>query len=118
MSTLWARHTKFESKLDQKEDIYIEIDGIPTIIEYSSHGIERSKHRSIFQAVVTMMIQNAFDELLDLKNGQKFMIIDSELGITVIGVMEPCGLDVVIPIISVIDSAEPTNPHGTYTIAV
>lgn len=118
MSTLYARHTKFKSKLDIKKDVCIEIDGIPTVIEYSYHSIKRSKHRSIFEAAVTMMIQNAFDALLDLRNNERFIVIDRELCISVIGALKAVGGDIIISIVSVIDSDEPTNPHGTYTIAI
>jgi hypothetical protein len=118
MSTLYGRHTKFESKLDKKKDIYITIDGIPTIIEYSYHSIKRSKHRLIFEAAVTMMIQNAFDNILDLHNDERFIVIDSDLCISVIGALKAVGGDIIVSIVSVIDSDEPTNPHGTYTIAI
>ena len=118
MSTLYPRHSKLDSKIDRTEDIALNINGFSTIIEYSYHAIQEIGYRSIYVSAVTHIIQMAFDELLDLKYGDKFMITDNELGLTVVGVMEPSGLDIIIPIVSVIDSARPTNPHGTLIIAV
>lgn len=118
MSTLWARHTKFESKLEMKNDIFLTIDGIPTTIEYTYHSIKRSRHRAVFVSVVTHMIQSAFDDILDLRDGERFIVIDNELCVSVIGALKAVGGDILISIVSVIDSAEPTNPYGTHTIAI
>lgn len=118
MSALYARCTQFDSKLTHYKDICLTIDGIPTIIEYSYHSIKQSKHRAVFEAAATMMVQNAFDELLDLRNDERFIIISLELGISVIGNMRAVGGDIVIGIVTVIDSTEPYNPHNTHTITI
>ncbi|BCT30308.1 MULTISPECIES: hypothetical protein [Bacillus subtilis group] len=118
MSTLTKRHSKLESKLDKTIDISLTIQGIPTIIEYSYHSIERSNHRGIFRAAVTNMIQLGFDKILDLKSDERFILIDNELGISVVGNVKGFGGDILISIISVLDSTEPTNPYHTYTIAI
>lgn len=118
MSTLFEGYTKFESKIDNSKDICITIDGIPTVIEYSYHSIKRSKHRVVFESAVVMMIQNAFDEILDLHNDERFIVIDKELCISVIGSLRGVGGEIIISIVSVIDSDQPTNPYGTYTIAI
>ncbi|MES9681852.1 hypothetical protein ABWK22_02805 [Gottfriedia acidiceleris] len=118
MSALYPRHTKFESKLSESKDIFLSIGGIPTTITYTYHSIKQSIHRSVIESVVVMMIQNAFDELLDLHSGERFIISDTELCVSVVGALWGDGGDIAIDLATVIDSANPTNPHGTFRIAI
>lgn len=118
MRALNDRCTQFVSKLDFKKDICMNIEGVSTIIEFSFHGTNRSKQRAVYESASVLMVQRAFDEILDLKNGQRFLIIDKELCISVVGALNAVGTDVIISIVSVIDSAEPYNPHNTYEIVI
>ncbi|MEX3713525.1 hypothetical protein ABFV99_14070 [Cytobacillus horneckiae] len=118
MSAFYPRNTNFESKLFSKKIVSLSIQGIYTSIEYSHHSIKRSKHRGVFDSAIVHMIQEGFDEILDLQNHQRFILINKELGLSIIGSLHCDGLDVVIDIISVIDSTKPTNPYNTFTIAI
>lgn len=116
MSALYKRKTDFESTLFSKKSIGFSVQGIFTSIEYSYHSINRSNHRGIFESAIVHMIQEGFDEILDLHNHQRFILISRELGLSVIAALHFDVIDIVIDIVSVIDSTEPTNPYHTHTI--
>lgn len=118
MSTLTQRYSVLESKLDQSEDIFLTIQGIHIIIEYSFHGMEQSKHRSIYQAATVDMIQRGFNDIVDLQSGERFILVDNNLGISIIGAVRGIGGDILISVITTVDSTTPTNPHNTHTIAI
>ena len=118
MNALYERSTKFTSKLDSKKDIAITIDGVYTIIEFSYHSIKRGMERAIYESALVFMVQRGFDEILDLKNGERFIVIDKELRISFVGALNAVGTDIIISIVSAIDSAEPSNHRGTHEIAI
>ncbi|UOE58107.1 hypothetical protein [Cytobacillus oceanisediminis] len=117
MDAFAKRYTKINSRLDKSEDVILSIDGFDVVISYMQHAIERKKNRQIFKSSVSYMIESAFDQLLDLKKEAEFVLTSDEFGISVVGAMSYTGVDIVIRVITVIDSATPYNRH-TLEIAV
>ncbi|MEW4309206.1 hypothetical protein [Rossellomorea marisflavi] len=64
------------------------------------------------------MVKKGFDEILDQKQLERFILVNNEFGVSVIGSARGVGTDIVIDIIPVVDSDKVTNPYGTLMIAV
>lgn len=114
----FKRHTEFKSKLTMCKSYEFDVDGFPLVIEMPLHAIKRHKHRGIYFSVVCDIIRKGFYDILDLRKGERFILTSKELGISVIGTMDVAGNDIVVWIVTVIDSVNPTNPHGTIQIAI
>ena len=118
MSTLYKRHTKFNSKLDKGRDFCLTINDVEVIIEFNHHSIKRGKERSVFGAAAVLMIQRAFDDILDLANDERFIIIDTEMHISIIGAIKGVGQDILVSVISVVDDVFPHNPRGAMEVVI
>lgn len=118
MRALYQRHSRLNSKLVSYKDICITIQGVPVIIEYSNHSLDQSKYRGIFESAATHMVKQAFEEIIDLHSSETFILVSHELGISLVASIRGIGGDVLVSIITAIDSAQPTNPYHTHTIAV
>lgn len=118
MSTLYKRHTKFNSKLDMTRDVCVTIDDVEVIIEFNHHSTKRGQERSVFDAAAVLMIQRAFDNILDLGNGERFIIIDTELHISIVGAIKGVGQDILVSVISAVNDIHPHNPRGTLEVVI
>ena len=118
MSALYKRHSKLNSKLDMSKDVCITIDDVEVVIEFSYHGINRGKERSVFDAAAVLMIQRAYEQILDLHNGERFIIIDTELHFSIVGAIKGVGQDIVVSVISAINDIFPHNPHCTLEVVI
>ena len=112
------RSTNLISKLDGVRDTDIIVDGISAIIEFSYHGQKRGKERDMIENAMVYIIQRAFHSIIDLKHGERFLLIDYELDMSIVGVVEVDGRDIIIGIVSAVDSATPHNPQDTLEIVV
>lgn len=118
MSALAKRVSKIYSDIDRKKDYYLDIDGFHTIIEFSDHSIFRGKHRKVYDSSILDMVRNGFYDIIDLHKNERFILICEEYGVSLIGGVRSVGGDIVITLITQIDSANPTNPYNTHTIYV
>jgi hypothetical protein len=110
--------TPFSSKLDTKKDIYLTIKGVRVIIELNHHSLKQGLHRNIFESSITHIVKKGFHHILRLQNDERFLMIDRELGITIVGTTYPEGAELVVAVISILNGVEPLNPYHTLTIAV
>lgn len=89
------------------------IGGYELSVEITGHGAWRKVGRSVQESAIYMTVEKGFEHLGSLTHGDRFLLIDSELLHTVVGAVYFYGNEVVVEVITVIDSLEPTNPKGT-----
>lgn len=118
MTTTCIRSTNLISKLDGARDISINVEGIDAIIEFSYHGQKRGHEGELLDSAIVFMVQRAFNEILDLKHGKQFLIKDEELDMSIVGQVRVERYDIIISVVSAINSAEPRNPYHTLEIAI
>lgn len=118
MRALAKRHSQINSKLDKTPDHCFTKFGFDSVITFRRHALKRKQHRTILHANVVWMVKKGFEEILDLKHEQEFILTNTELDMSVVGCVSCTGSDIVIRIITVIDSAEPRNEQQTLMIAV
>ena len=106
-------YSMLATQIDKKKDVFLNIDGFPVIINYSLHSLKRAKLRGVYLNSIVDMIKNGFDYILDLRAGERFILISEDYRISLIGCMHTAGSDIVIDIITTIDSDQPTNYKGT-----
>lgn len=116
--TAYARHTKFKSKYTDSKWFPMTHEGIPLTLEFSRHSLYRQEERRIYEGAIFYAIQKKLDDILDLPNDTRFIIIDSTLGISIVGAVHAQGTDLVVSVISLIHSSFPDNPNGTAVFAV
>lgn len=118
MRALAKHHTKIDSKLEQTADYCFTMFGFDAVIVFRNHALKRKKHRSIIHANVVYMVKKGFEQVIDLKSETEFILTNTELNMSVVGCVSCAGSDIVVRIITVIDSAEPRNERGTLKIAI
>lgn len=82
--------------------MYIELFGTEYAIIIKEHALKRIKQRNILSDLILTNLKNAEETLGDLKNGDKFIIIDSFSKITIVGKM----YYQIIEITTVVDKGE------------
>lgn len=117
-SSTLLRSTNLISKLDGARETDIIVDSIPAIVEFSYHGQKRGKEREVIENAMVYMIQRAFHSIIDLKHGERFLLTDRELDMSLVGGIHADGTDIIISIISTVDSAFVHNPFDTLEIAI
>lgn len=106
-------YSMLATQIDKQKDVFLSIDGFPVIINYSLHSLKRAKLRGVYLNSIVEMIKNGFYSILDLRAGERFILISEEYRISLIGGMHTAGSDIVIDVITTIDSDKPTNYKGT-----
>lgn len=115
----YSRYTKFTSYLHSTRDFKIRTeDDLEVTLEFNLHGDNRSQEREVLHSTVLYMVQRQLESILDLTDGSRFIITDSELGISIVGGVAAVGLDLVVSIISAVDSPDIYNPHETVVFAM
>ena len=82
-------------------------------VEITGHGAWQKVGRSIQESAIYMTVEKGFDDIKELFNGERFLLIDTDLMHTVIGAVYFYGTEIVVEVITVVNSIEPTNPKGT-----
>lgn len=82
--------------------MYIELFGTEYAIIIKEHALKRIRQRNILPDLILTNLKNAEETLGDLKNGDKFIIIDSFSKITIVGKM----YYQIIEITTVVDKGE------------
>lgn len=67
--------------------MYIELLGTEYAVIIKKHALDRISQRNILHDLILTNLKNAEESLGDLKNGDKFVIIDSFSKITIVGKM-------------------------------
>lgn len=81
-----------------------EIEGCPIAIFVSDHAELRMRQRSVQKFACYGSIIAIGEDLLDMKHGDEFCIMDKELDIAVVCGLHARGMEVSIEIITVLDS--------------
>lgn len=89
------------------------INGYEFSVEITGHGAWRKVGRCVQESAIYMTAEKGFEQIKTLSHGERFLLIDPELLHTLVGAAYFYGNEVVVEIITVIDSLEPTNPRGT-----
>lgn len=89
------------------------IGGIELSVEITGHGAWRRVGRSVMESTVYATVEKGLDHIKSLSNGERFLLIDSEYLHTIIGAVYFYGKEIVVEVITIVDSLEPTNPRGT-----
>lgn len=92
---------------------YNKINGYKFSVEITGHGAWRKVGRGVQESAIYMTAEKGFEYITTLSHGERFLLIDPELLHTVVGAVYFYGDEVVVEVITVIDSLEPTNPKGT-----
>jgi hypothetical protein len=108
----------FASPLICEDEVELNIEGYDVLCEFSTHAFNQRKNREIFKSACAWTVEKAFSHFFGLENHERFIIIDRELDISVVASFYQSGGEMVVSIITVIDSNEPNNPYDTYTIEV
>lgn len=90
-------------------------DGMEVVIELSRHARKRLLERGVLEFAVYGSIISIIDDILDLKNGSEFAVIDQELDIAVICSVGVGSIDpkITITIVTVIDRSHIFVREGT-----
>jgi len=91
----------------------VTIGGTLLTVEITGHAAWRKVGRSIEEQAIYMSVQKGFEHIKTLINGERFILVDSEFLCSIIGQVHFYSGEVVVDIITVVDSMEPTNPKGT-----
>jgi hypothetical protein len=83
-----------------------EIEGVPMQVIPTAHAETRMRQRGVNKYASYGTIVALGEQLLDMKNGDEFCIMDKELGISVCCAMQYEGLDIVIYITTVLDNSK------------
>lgn len=118
MSALYQRYTPFQSPLYDTKDFHFTIQGFSVVVELNSHSMMRNKDRNIYESVVCLMVQEGFNHILDMKNNQRFILSSAEFDVSIVCVISSVGGEIIVSVVSSIDSKEPRNPHNTIQIAI
>lgn len=89
------------------------IEEIEIRLEISKHAEERSNERELTQYEIYSMIMKMGEQLLELKDGEEFAVVDRELNNAVICSMNCRGIDLVVDIITVISNEHVWISRGT-----
>lgn len=118
MSTLSKRYSFIETNLDKAKDFYLNIEGFNVIIEFTLHSQKRGQKRRIYDNTVITMVRSGFYDIIELRNHEKFILSSYEFGVSLIGEIMSVGGDIVIKLVTSIDSPDATNPYGTPLIVI
>lgn len=91
-----------------------EVEGIPVTVLPSAHAGQRLNERGITGYQITGAIMMLGEEILDMKNGREFIIVDEDLNASyVFAVHADKTGEVNIDIITVVDVTDIWNKRGT-----
>lgn len=89
------------------------IEGVPFCIFVSNHANLRMKQRKVQKYAAFGSIVALGEELLDMKHGEEFCVIDQDVGISVVCALYCRSLEVYIEIITVLDNSRFYAKKGT-----
>ena len=95
------------------KETMILVDGIEIKIEMSKHAEDMCEERGLTEYEAYSMIIKLGEDLLTLKNGEEFSVIDRELNNAVICSMNSRDFNCVIDIITVISNSRVWISRGT-----
>lgn len=82
--------------------INLEIEGIPVILEFSSHSKKRLSERGVNPYEAASLILKLGENILNLKPGEEFGVIDRELEIGLVCSISVLDTDIFIDVITVL----------------
>ena len=89
----------------------LNIEGFDAVLNFSTHATQRAKSRGVYASAVAYMVEKGFNHILELKQNTEFILIDEDMHVSAICEVESDGEDIIINIISVIDSYRPINKY-------
>jgi hypothetical protein len=89
------------------------IDGVQMEILDTKHSLQRHAQRGVSKFAAYGSIVAVGEDLLDMRHGEEFCVMDRELGISIVCAMHFRGLDVFIDIITVLDDSHVYVKDGT-----
>lgn len=92
------------------------IEGIEVTVLPSKHANYRLDERNITGYQVSGALMAMGEEILDMKNGTEFIIIDEELDAAYVFAIHVDGLDISIDVITVVNSKDIWNKRGTQVL--
>lgn len=90
-----------------------EIEGIPFCVFVSTHAGIRMRQRKVNKYAAFGSIVAVGEDLLDMYDGDEFIVIDKELGISIVCGIHAKGLEIEIEIITVINEHDVFVKQGT-----
>lgn len=82
--------------------INLEIEGIPVLLEFSSHAQQRLVERGVSHYEAASLILKLGENILDLKSGEEFGVIDRDLEIGLVCSVSVLDVDIFIDVITVL----------------
>ena len=101
-----------------KEGYYINVEGEKIIIEFSKHAKQRCQEREVNEYEIYSLILKVGEDLLDLKNGEQFAIVDKEQRIGIVNQIYCDNYKIYIEVVTVLSSDNVYITRGTKTINV
>jgi hypothetical protein len=86
------------------KQIRIEIEGIPVIVEFSSHSQKRLRERDVTEYEAASLVLKLGERILDMKNGTQFGVIDKEMGVGLVCTLSAIDGDIFIDIVTVLSN--------------
>lgn len=96
----------------------IYVDGEKITLEFSSHAWKRANERELSEYEVYSLIIKVGEQLLDMKDGEEFAVIDQELRNAVTCSINSRDCELYIDIITVISNDRVFISRGTKTFKV
>ena len=90
-----------------------EVEGIEVNIQMSLHAIKRLNERDIKNYQVYGAVVTLGEEILDMKNGHEFIIVDEDLKASYVFGLHASPSDITIDVITVVDTQDIWNKRGT-----
>ncbi len=90
-----------------------EMEGCPITVSVSQHANMRMKQRMVNKYASFGSIVAVGEDLLDMRHGEEFCIIDKELNVSIVCAIHARGSDIDICIITVLDNHQFYVKSGT-----
>ena len=99
------------------KDFEFNVEGIEITISFSAHAQKRLKERQVKSYQVSGAVVMLGEEILEMKNGHEFIIIDEDLFESyVFAVHAERSGDIIIDVITVVDTPDIWNRRGTQVL--
>jgi len=86
----------------QKVLVNLEIEGVPVVLEFSSHASLRLDEREVNAYEAASLVLKLGEEILDMKSGEEFGVIDRDLEIGLVCSVNVLDVDIFIDVITVL----------------
>jgi len=101
-----------------REEYYIIVEGEKLVINLSKHAKRRCQEREVNDYEIYSLILKVGEDLLDLKNGEEFAVIDKEQDIGIVNQIYCDNGQIYIEVVTAISNDNIWISRGTKTINV